>query len=238
MTILNQYRNLILILVVIFISNYSYAGDITISQVASLKNDGTGKIDLSYSVKNSLLNNFSFGNYVFGPKANETRFASENSKVEKSNFYMRSDDKSIAVTNIVLDYKDLNKINQAAGFADIKASWKKTDGGNEFRWVVTANPKAVAQISQYTYKFTFDDKVLSSNGSLVEGNTVTWYKDKDIDPTKDIVLTAIIKSDGSSPTTNEGDKKSCGLFGIELPLLMIAGLVFSNKFNRKRSKNQ
>lgn len=229
----------IIIFFVIFIisNNFSIASDISINQVATLKNDGSGKIDLTYSAKNTTIKNFMVGNYPFAPKVAEKRFTSANTKVESSGFYRSKNDTSLYNIKVIVDFQKLNNLNQALAFSEVKASWTNTDSGNVFKWVIPSNSKASAQITTFSYKFTFDGKVINSNGGKVEGNTITWYRDgKNIDPTKDIVLTALIESDGSESTNKtDGDGKSCGLFGFELPLIMLAGLVFS--VNRKRKKS-
>lgn len=227
-------KSKLLILVIVFTlnSNFSFAGDIIINQTATVKNDGSGKIDLTYSAKNTTIKNYMAGIYPFAPKVAEKRFSSGNTKVESTGFYRTKSDTNIHNMRVVIDFTELGKLNQANAFSDVTASWKKTDNGNEFNWVVMANPKSDVQISQYTYKITFDDQVLSSNGQKVEGNTITWFKDKNIDPTKDIVLKAVIKSDGTSPSK---DEKSCGLFGLELPLLILGGFVISQRQRRRKS---
>ena len=125
-----------------------------------------------------------------------------------------------------MTFKDLNNLSSAKGFEKIKASWKEGDDGMDFTYTLlqdTSSAKNMgASDTKLDYEFEFEDEVVTTNGRK-DGNKVVWDKTL-ADLKEDIEMTATVK----------GAKKGCGLFGIELPLVVFAGIIFL--VNRKRKK--
>lgn len=215
------------------------AQPISIDAKLDLKNNGSGTLELIYSAKNTDVKNYVVGNYAFAPKVIEKRFTSPNSKVDKVTFYKSKNDTSIYNALVNISFNDISKLYEAISFADIKTSFAQADGGVNFTWTFPNNTKAAAKISKLTFVATFQDKVSKSNGQKIEGNTVTWYREaKDLDPNKEIQLTASTGqgqqagNKGNDKAADNKEQKSCGLFGFELPVLILIGYLFSM---RKRS---
>ncbi|MDZ4712032.1 MAG: hypothetical protein SGI89_06860 [bacterium] len=234
---MNFKTSLLLLCTIFFFSTTIFAGDIMITSTMSLKNDGSGTMDLIYRAKNSDVKGYMVGNYPFAPKVMESYFSSSNSTVKNTSFYKSKTDTTIYNASMTIDFKDINKLREARGFAEINASWTPGASANVFKWAIRPNSQATAQVSEITFKVTFEDAIINSNGQKVEGNTVTWYKTmKDIDPSKELILTANIKSAGTTTTSGtKTEEKSCGLFGLELPFMLLAGLVISKGIKRKTS---
>ena len=83
-------------------------------------------------------------------------------------------------------------------------------------------------INSFHLTLTFDDEIKSANGQIKD-KTVDWFQ---TDFSKENVLTATLKSSGSKSNSNEGGK-GCGLFGMELPIILFGGLVLAFKKKKK-----
>ena len=215
----------------------SFGADIKINASINLKKDGSGTMELSYNAKDSEVKNYMLGNFPFGPKTMESFYGSSSSTVSNANFYKSTADNSIYVASMKIEFKDINKLKEARGFYYMDASWIGSDKGDNFKWIFKPDTKNLVQIQELTFKVTFEDAVLNSNGQKLEGTTVTWYKDsKAIEAGKEISLNATIKSAGTTTTSGtKTEEKSCGLFGLELPFMLLAGLVISKGIKRKTS---
>ena len=167
------------------------------------------------------------GNYGFTEGEAQTNFTSENTEVKSVKIF---NDKDKGMTHMVLeiDFKDINKISEAKGFSDIRASWVETDSGMVFQWVILKNLAQLNLIGELIYIFTFDgaNTIISPNGAIKD-NTATWaLNTKNTDFTKDVILTATVKSDKKN--------KSCGSAGIELPIVILFGLMISYSFRKSK----
>jgi hypothetical protein len=126
-----------------------------------------------------------------------------------------------------IKFKNINEINSAKGFEKVKASWKEGKEGMDFSYIVAKDTSAAknmgANENVLNYEFTFPDEILSTNG-IKDGKKVKWNKNLS-DLKEDLEMTATVKSEG----------KKCGLFGMELPLIALAGLALI-RFSSKRKK--
>jgi hypothetical protein len=120
---------------------------------------------------------------------------------------------------------------------EAQVTFINSDSGKNFAYVITPSfTKSNSLNSVYTV-LTNSGAIKSANGK-VDGNSVVWYKGKEFLSSKNILLLATLESDENSPgNTSSGEQeKSCGLFGIELPLILLTGLVFSGNLKRRRKK--
>lgn len=237
----------LMMLCLIAFSNQSDAGNIY--QVINLKDDGSGTIKLSYSAENKMLQKFKFvlGNYPFSEKLAKDYFSSASTTVKSAKLNFNVSD-SVYFMTLEIEFKNLNKINQAKGFSGILAKWIGTDTGAVFSYTVLAGKSAIEFFDPQSYIVDFESSVKSTNGVKAE-KKVTWGNrtSKNTNFSKDQTMTAstsgtVPKSLDTTPgtTTNqnqdqktagkdvkeEKSEKSCGLFGIELPLIVLAGYVF------------
>jgi len=213
------------ILLAFVLSFLLFSGAINIYQPSTLNSDGSGSFKLSYFTSDSnLVNTKVLGNYAFTEAEARANFTSANTNVKSVQIY---NDSVKTVTHVVLeiDFKDINKISEAKGFLGIKASWTKKDSGMDFQWVIGKSELNNNVIGNLIYIFKFDGEILSSNGAI-EGDTVTWFMTPTTaDYTNDITLTAVVETKKNS---------SCGPFGIELPLVLLCGMVLLVNIKRKK----
>lgn len=221
----------ILLIAIMSVALYTINGCINVDQKTVINEDLSGTIDLHYWMMS--LGDMKMGDevagYTFIVKDARDKFTSENSQVTDIKRYDNKPDTTIHM-EIKINFKDINKLTDAPGFAKHTISYVKGADGMDFKYVVpqdTAMKKHYIKESQkLEYTFTFPKKVISSNGTIVDSeneNVVKWsFPAMDL-ANGDIVMTAVVK-----------DKSGiCGLFGIELPLILISGMVLLH-FRRKR----
>lgn len=233
------------------ISSTSYSG--IIYQTMNLKDDGSGSIKLNYNNSNSVLrqNNFILANFPFSEKLAQDFFKSPNSTVKTAKLDFRISDSTYFMT-IEVDFKDINKLNQAKGFSNVRVLWTGSDSGAVFTYSLLPGLSVPKFFETQSYIVNFESTVKSSNG-VVKDKEVTWGSRsiKNTDFSKDVNLIAtttakipVVTSasepnkSGNSPSNTSAEEKkekSCGLFGFELPLILLAGYVFSLTSKRRKS---
>ncbi|MBK6877062.1 MAG: hypothetical protein IPG99_11610 [Ignavibacteria bacterium] len=218
-----------------------------IYQVMTLKDNGSGSVVLNYDSKQEVLksNNFVLANFPFSEQLAKDYFASPNNKLRTAKLNFRVSDSTYFMT-IEVDFKDINKLNQAKGFSNVKTLWT---GSDSVQFSYTLLPAlGASKFLKCSHTSNFESPIKSSNGS-VKDKTVTWgersAKNK-VDFSQDInlVVTTTAKipvvTKASEPnsvgnsTTDGKEEKSCGLFGFELPLILLAGYTFSITSRRRR----
>jgi hypothetical protein len=219
-------KKLLLILPVFFA--LMLYGCVNVDQKTKINDDGSGSITLHYWTKNSNLSmSDEIGGFGFSEDKARTNYTSANSEVKSVNLSTNDEDSTTHV-KMEVDFKDFNKLNEAAGFNKIKSSWQKGDDGYDFNYTLlqdTANASGFG-MNEYklVYEFEFPAEVASTNGNK-NGSSVKWEKTV-ADLQNDVEMTATIKSGG----------KKCGLFGLELPIVFLLGMTFlySKKLRRRK----
>lgn len=213
-------------LLLVFAFGVFLAGCVNLDQKTTLNSDGSGSMKIKYWTKSSNVSGEELAGFGFTDakvKANYTSSSTEpsNIKIEKNT----TNDSLITVT-LDLKFKDLNKLSDAKAFAKIKSSWQKGKDGMDFKYTLlqdTSNAKQMG-MSDYklVYEFEFPGEVTATNGKK-DGKKVSWNKTV-ADLKEDIDMTATVK---------EG--KKCGLFGLELPIVILFGMTLMYGI-RKRKK--
>ncbi len=207
-----------------------FSSCVNIEQVTAINENGSGTIILHYWTKST---NLSMGDEVGGFSFSEDKakenFTSANSDVTGITIDNLETDSSTHV-RININFSDINKLTQAEGFSKVRASWTKSGSGMDFKYIIAKDTAASnspgAGEYKLEYKFDFPGEVTSTNGDR-KGNSVTWNKTV-ADLNEDIEMTASVKT----------KSKACGIFGIELPAVLLLGFLFSGyKLSRKRRKN-
>ncbi|MEO8209839.1 MAG: hypothetical protein ABI840_04730, partial [bacterium] len=164
----------ILIVLLITITVYFSLGAVRVYQTGKLNSDGSGSMKIIYSAKLSELKakQYIIGNFMFSEDLAKRQFSSANSTVNKAKLDFDQKD-SIMLISVDVDFKDINKLSEANGFSNVKASYTKTDSGMVFRYVILANANLYKSFENQSYVIEFGSKVKSTNGALKD-NTVTW----------------------------------------------------------------
>jgi hypothetical protein len=197
-------------------------GCVNYEQKTELTKDGSGEMQIHYWTK---MSNFSMGtklgSFNFAESDVKADYTSGNTEIK--DLKVEDDLKdSIKHVRVKLAFKDINKLSDATAFKKLKVSWKEGDDGMEFVYEV---PKDTSASGDYKliYEFKLPGEVLETNGSK-DGETVKWNKTLDDIKKQDLKMTATVKSG-----------KKCGLFGLELPLVLGLGLTVlavSRKFKK------
>lgn len=234
MTKKSKYKLVLMMLIGLCLS-----GCINVDQKTTINEDGSGTILLEYWVNSNLVNigggvsmGDEIGGFSFMAEEIKKKYASAYSEVRS---VRKNDFPADTTTHIIVDigFKDFNKITDMQGYSNIEASYVKGKDNTQFRYFI---PKDTTIKLNYTtekntleYTFTFPFEVLETNGtkdpSAKNGNVVKWKFQTSEHATKDFELKATVKN----------KFQLCGMFGIELPLILMFGLIYFNA-NRKKRK--
>jgi len=199
------------------------SGCINYEQKTVLNSDGSGTMKIHYWAKSNNIMGDEISGFGFTEDKAREKFSSSNTQVSDVKIEEKKEDSTKHVY-LDLKFKDINKLTDAKGFSKIKASWQKGKEGMEFIYTLlkdTANSGFGMKDYKLIYEFEFPNEILSSNGKI-EGKKVTWNKTL-ADLNQDVELKAVVKSE-----------KKCGIFGIELPIIILAGLIIRYRLRYRK----
>lgn len=241
--------------VILFNSAFSSAA-VKFYQSSKVHNNGSISITFTYSAKESELKNNMAGNLPFNSDDARQFFYSPDSEIKKCLTYKDPTDNSIISVTVDIDIRDINKIPEIKGLNNFKTVWMKRDTGMVFSWLVPVSFIQNNFIDTYQFILAFEDKVRSSNG-VVKDNNCNWYVYADkINPGGAYFVATVNATESNSVTSNtsgapvkpEGDNnsekvdpevekpKTCGVFSVELPIIIFSGLIFFYQIRRKKNQ--
>ncbi|MEP7145418.1 MAG: hypothetical protein ABI792_00265 [bacterium] len=200
-------------------------GCLNVRQKTVINEDGSGTINLHYWMRSmgDIPYSDEIDGYSFIESEVRRKYQSPNTQIKE---FKKFDDSKDTTNHydLTIDFKDINKLSETPGFSRVKISYIKSNDGYDFKYLI---PKDTTLKQEYIkadhtleYTFVFPKEVKATNGTIEESrdhNTVKWIIPVNEHKVKDFELTATVK-----------DKSGiCGLFGIELPLLLLTGFVFS-----------
>ncbi|MBK8554193.1 MAG: hypothetical protein IPL53_25355 [Ignavibacteria bacterium] len=234
MTIVRYSKVLLFLVLATFL-----AGCLNVEQKTKINEDLSGTIHLHYWIKSMYVNigdvemGDDIGGFSFVASEIKKKYSSPFSEVSLPRRYEIEKD---STTHIEVDitFKDFNKLTEASGFSKLQMSYVKGKDGMDFRYFI---PKDTNIALTYTkdwhtleYTFEFPGEVIATNGTIENGskekNTAKWlYKVSD-HAQNDLEFTATVK-----------DKSGiCGMFGIELPVILLFGLILFKANSGKKIK--
>lgn len=221
-------NNLFIISSLLMVFALYLAGCVNVEQKTTLKQDGSGSMKVHYWTKMSNVKSSSdLGGFSFDEAKAKQNYTSSNTEVKGVKVEEKLDDSTKHVT-VDLTFKNINDISSAKGFEKVKAAWKEGKEGMDFSYTLakdTSNAKNMgASDTKLNYEFEFPAEVLKTNGRK-DGQKVVWEKTL-ADLKEDLEMTATVKNEG----------KKCGLFGMEFPVMALAGLAFSAFALRRKNK--
>lgn len=213
------------------------AGAIDLVQIITLEKNGSGIIKLIYSEKESLVKekNFVVGSLPFSKEKSAEYFNSSSTNIRLFEIGKDPKDNSLTQITVSMNFKDITQINQMKALSEAKIKFIDTDTGRVFVYAITPEFTKANSLNYLLTILTYNGTVKSTNGKM-EGKNIQWSRSKqNIDAKKVMDFIATVESESKTTTNPSGDKeKSCGLFGLELPLILLTGLVISGKYRRKR----
>ncbi len=203
---------------------------IELKQVTHLNKDGSGIITLYYSTKLSNLSmGDELGDFAFSEIKARNFLTSANSDVRELKIETKDTDSTVYVSAIV-NFKDFNKLNSAKSFSKSQTLWEKTSEGYKFGFAIDKDSVKLSNFGDakhmLMYEFDFPGDVISSNGKF-SGKKASWTFEL-----------SQLKSGINMTATAKSDSGICGMFGLELPvIILLAGLVFLTIRNIRKRDN-
>lgn len=228
----------VLLFTVFFLIFPIVAGAVNFNQTITLKEDGSGSINILYLEKESTIKskNFLIGNLPFTKEKINEYFGSSKTKIFESTISANSKDNTITEVYVSLTFSSVSDLNSLKGLVNNQFSFSVSDSGNVFKSSISPEFITLNSINQIYCVLNSKADIVSSNGQVKE-KSVTWFRAKEYlnKNTTNFVATIFSKNIKKTASQNiEQEKgKSCGLFGIELPIVFLFGTVLMN-YRRKR----
>jgi len=231
---------------ILFVISLMYlAGCINVNQKTKINKDLSGEMVLHYWSPSNMIDigEINMGDEIVGYSYIESEIKKKYSSGNMEITNMRRVKSNVDTTthielNIV--FKDFNKLSESNGFANNEASYVKGKDGMDFRYFIPKDTSIrmdyVKDINTLEYIFEFPDEVTATNGTIEEtvnekgekkNNQVKWVFQLKDHATENFELTATVKDSFSI----------CGMFGLELPIVFLFGMVILNSkkiFNKKK----
>lgn len=213
------------------------ASAVEFNQFITLKDDGAGSLKLVYSEKEALLTGKTqIGNLPFDKAKMNEFFSTEGVQVGDVLVDKNQKDASMTQYSVSVNFDNVTKLNNLKGLAGIKYGLAKTDSGNVFTINIALDFFNNNSINQAYSVLYIKGEFKSANGAIKD-KSVAWFRSKDKLEGKPVSLYATLRvintPNKNNPNTNvpggnqDSDKgKSCGLFGIELPFVILLGTLF------------
>jgi len=239
--LLKNKKTLIVQFTILFLFIPIFLGAMNINQVVFLKKDGTGSLTISYFAKESEVKekNFLIGNFPFQKEKLDEYFGTKNTKIYSSSIEKNAKDNSSLQVTVTITFGSITHLSQMKAFSGVNISLNQTDTGKVFRNVITPDFITTNSLENVYINFKYDEDIKSTNANAREGKNINWFSPKEFTAKKNNLTFWVNLGGGTSKNenvkSNEDKEKSCGLFGIELPLIVLLGsaLMFNQ---RRRSK--
>jgi len=225
--------------VFIFLLGISYVPSVVFSmnynETLTLDKGGNGSIQVLYVEKESAIKqkNFLIGNLPFTNDKVSEYFSSPSVRIFSSKVENRANDNSLVQVLVSLTFQKITDLNSLKAFTKSNFSLIQTDTGLVLKR--TFSPEFVNEnsIDQILFVAKSDLGILSSNGQIKD-NVASFFRPKDfLDGKNEVNFVSTfnqgVKKSSGEDKKVEKDPKSCGLFGFELPLILLAGYVFGLK---------
>jgi hypothetical protein len=239
-------RIIALVFLTIFLSLPAYSASVQFNQVIDLKKSMWGYVTIMYSADEALVKQKSYliGNLPFNKEKIDEYFLAANIEMYKSSIGKNEKDASQLQVDVILKFKSLDDLNKIKALTGTKFSQYQSDTGLIVTNTITPAFVKTNDLSQIYSKVNSEEEIKSSNG---KGNSkeVSFFRGKGyIEGTNDMYFAfTLAKSNiskggentaknNSNQEKSDKDQKSCGLFGFELPIILLGGFVFS-RFRRR-----
>ena len=244
----------------LFYSGISFAG-VKFFQLCKIEKNGSINITMTYSSKESEISAGKVGNLPFEINAVKQFFSSSESEIKKSLVYKDPKDETVTGVTVDIFIRDFNKFSDIKGLNSFKSKWLSKGDEMEFSLLVPATFFKDNLIDSYQFHLLSDDKIISSNG-VIENNLCKWYVTKEnLNPGGAYFLTSVSASEENKSNISESEKNNssgenssdgldnvpggdpdsqekgkCGVFSIELPFVLLLGIIASEYGKRRIRK--
>ena len=259
-----NYTSLIKFFFILFLlinTGISFGG-VKFYQSCKINTNGSINITITYSANQSEITGNKVGNLPFDINEVKQFFFSSESEIKKSLVYKDPSDNNLLAVTVDIFIRNFNKFSDIKGLNNFKSKWLLKGDAMEFSLLVPASFFKENLIDTYQFHLISDDKIISSNG-VIENNLCKWYVTKEkLDPGGAYFLTVVSSTEkniaSSSGTGSENkpedhlsegnennpesqdkdetidEKEKCGVFSIELPVILLFGMLNSKYYRRKK----
>lgn len=236
-----------LIFMTMLLSLPVYSASVQFNQVIDLKKTMWGYVTILYTADETLAKQKSYliGNLPFNKEKIDEYFLAANVEMYKSNVGKSEKNASQLQVEVTLKFKSLQDLNKIKALTGAKFSLFQSDTGLIVTNTITPAFVKSNDLSQIYSIVNSEEQIKSSNGKG-DSKEVRFFLGKGyIEGTSDMYFAFTLAKVGNSKggeniaknnsnqEKSDKDQKSCGLFGFELPIILLGGFVFS-RF-RKRS---
>lgn len=193
---------------------------VNLEQKTVLNLDGSGTMLIRYWTHNSNITGEEIAGFGFTEFTINSNYTSENSEIMDEILIEKSDIDTTTTVTVNIKFNDINKLPEAKGFSKVKAEWTKDDESDEMLFTYTLLKDSLNAISpgmndfKLIHEFEFPGEVVETNG--IQSGSIVHWENTIADLTDHVLLTARIR-----PV----EQNSCGLFGLELPLLALFSIL-------------
>lgn len=212
---------------------------LSVNEIFKLNPNGSGFLNIVYWEKESVVKekNFVVGNFPFSKEKSEQYFNSGGTELKSFVIGKNEKDNSFTEIKALIYFKDINKITELKALSNLTISLVEKNAENIFTYTIPPEYSKNNSVENLYVIINYEGNILSSNGKI-DKKSVTWFRSKEyLNANKTVALTANFeatkKTDNTS--TSNGKEKSCGLFGLELPLILLLGLTLTGKFRKHNS---
>lgn len=234
-------RNSIRVSFFLFLFLPAFAGAMNVNEIIKLNLDASGYLNFTYWEKGSIVDkNPMVGNFPFTKDKADQLFNTANLKLQTFEVGKYEKDNSYTEIKARIFFKNITKLSELKALSGIVVSYYKSDTGQVFVYEVPSGYAKSNSIENLYVILNPDANIHSASGKI-NGKSIEWFRSSEyLNANKNIYFVATLnvpaknepKSTGNEVDKN-GKKESCGLFGIELPLILLGGLVISRKFRSK-----
>ena len=241
-----SFSRFFLVLILISCLSSSNVFSLSLYQESKINIDRSGSLKLNYWESTSKIKDSEFFDSTpFTEDKIREIFSSENNVIDKITISKNNPDTTFV--NVFITFKDILKINTAPGFSKTNLTWYVTADSITFLCKFEKN-NDYAKFSPAIFKFELPAKEILRSSGKKENNSFSVKVDSEYFQTGTTIFAVFKKSDNdnSSIPSNENESvvienensesnKKCGLFSIELPILILFGL-FYNKRNYRKNR--
>lgn len=228
------------VIALIFILGFFYSNSFALSwfQKTSIENNKSGTITISYSASNSELKGADFFKSLpFSEEKIKSTYSSDNNKIQ--NIVLNKKRQDSTFVNVILSFKDINKINTASGFSKVKVTWYKNADSTVFMYKVDQNEEFANNVIASCLFELPTNEIIRSSG-IKKGDNAFSLQIKPESFKNGYNVFAVFKNSADNQdnkqTTGKDEKESgkgCGLFGVEMPFIFGMGLLFIRRRLKK-----
>jgi len=195
-------------------------------QKTFINSDGSGTIKLTYWAKTAdikgkeMVNSFPFTEQ----KINST-YASSNNSVDSVSIGKTNPDTTYI--NVSIAFKSITQINSAPGFSKSKVTYYKTPDSTTMIYRLEKTDEAISPDTKTFYSFQLPtDNIMRTSGVKTKADLIT-YELKTENVKNGVNMYAVFKTVEKieTETTHKESPKSCGLFGFELPVIILLSFI-------------